>query len=144
VIKVIDFNLDKEDGIELESLVGEIKITDGNNSIYFQDAYVDSIFEALLKGIADLKGKNKTSIDLIEESGNFDFELVGDRLTIIYLKNVLYFDRSTFLNNLLLSTDKLLREIKDIQCVKTSLIINNIMLLKEQITGNGGQTVISD
>lgn len=130
---MINFILDKEDGIEPESLVGEITITDGNNSIHFQNAYVDSIFETLLKGIVDLKDRNKTSIDLIEESGNIDFELVEDRLTIIYSKNVLYFDKFEFLNNLLLSLDELLDEIRNVQGVKDDPIINNLIMLKGQI-----------
>jgi len=130
---MINFNLDKEDGIEPESLVGEITITDGNNSIHFQNAYIDSIIETLLKGIVDLKGRNKTSIDLIEESGNIDFELVEDRLTIIYSKNVLHFHKFEFLNNLLSSLDELLNEVRNVQGVKNNPIINNLIMLKGQI-----------
>lgn len=130
---MINFNLDKKDGIEPEILICEITITDGDNSIHFQNAYVDSIIETLLKGIVDLKGRNKTSIDLIEESGNIDFELVEDRLTITYSKNVLHFDKSAFLNNLLLSLDELLDEVRNVQGVKDNQIINNLIMLKGQI-----------
>ncbi|MCK5124984.1 MAG: hypothetical protein KAR42_01905 [candidate division Zixibacteria bacterium] len=130
---MIVFRLDTEDEIDIVNLIGDISITDGKTSIHFQYGYVDSILETLLTGVVELKGKCNSSVELIEEPGSFDFEVIGEGIKLTYLKNELLIDKSSLIKNLKLTIDKLLSEIRELQGTKTTPIIDSLRRLVEQL-----------
>lgn len=131
---MINYKLDIKDGIEIENLVGEITILTENNSIVLHDTYIDSIFEALLEGVSQLRNKNKASIELIEEPGSIEFELIDNKIALSYQKKTLYLDSADFLKNLLITLDSFLKAIKNMSGEKDNKIISHLKMLKERIS----------
>jgi hypothetical protein len=70
----IQFFLDKKENVTSSDLLGEIRISDGRNTISEKLTYIDSWLEALEEGAKSLEHENSVSIDLIEEPDPLTFE----------------------------------------------------------------------
>lgn len=123
---MIDYKLDVDNGVELENLIGEITISNGKNLIVLQNTYVDSIFEALLDGVTQLKVDNCVSIELVEEPGSFEFEVIGPDISISYLQKTVYLDRIEFSKRLKEVIDNFLGRIENIFGDNKSLIVRDL------------------
>jgi hypothetical protein len=78
----IELRLNKENGIELTALVGDIFVSDGENSFTEKNVYLDSWLCSLVEGLLILKKGKNVIIDLIEESYNIEFLLEGKKIII--------------------------------------------------------------
>jgi hypothetical protein len=130
---VIDYELDKEDGIDIENLLGNFTIAYDEGSIQFDSTYVDSILEILLSGFRQLKRQNKVILDLVEEPGELELEIVGDNISIAYQQHVVLVEKITFLRDLKKSTDNLLKEIEDFSGSQKLPIFKNLIKLRAQL-----------
>ncbi len=127
---MVHFELDMNGGIDLESLIGEIVFSDGKDQIVFQITYVESILEAFLTGVIDVKTNDKATIELIEETGSLVFESYGAVMNITYRNHKLNFDKSLFINELKLATDRFLAQIEEALPGMKNKLINNIIELR--------------
>jgi hypothetical protein len=80
----IQFFLDKKDSASSSDLLGEIRLSDGQNTISEKLTYIDSWLEALEKGAKSLRHKNTATIDLIEEPEPLMFEKRDDYIKLSY------------------------------------------------------------
>lgn len=80
----IQFLLNRKENGTSTDLLGEIRLSDGRNTISERLTYIDSWLEALEEGAKSLKHKNTASIDLIEEPDPLTFEKREDYIKLSY------------------------------------------------------------
>jgi len=80
----IQFFLDKKESATSSELLGEIRLSDGRNTISERLTYIDSWLEALEEGAKSLRDKNTASIDLIEEPDPLTFQKRDDYIKLSY------------------------------------------------------------
>lgn len=76
--------LDKTVSAASGDLLGEIRISDGRNTISESVTYIDSWLEALEQGAKSLAHENTASIDLIEEPHPLTFERRDSYIKLSY------------------------------------------------------------
>lgn len=76
--------LDKTVSATSADLLGEIRISDGRNTISESVTYIDSWLEALEEGAKSLTHENTASVDLIEEPYPLIFEKRDSYIKLSY------------------------------------------------------------
>lgn len=73
-------------------LLGEIRISDGRNTILEGDTYIDSWLEALEEGAKSLEHESTASIDLVEEPLPLIFERRDNYIKLSYGNMFIFVD----------------------------------------------------
>ena len=75
----------KEGGsVDSESLLGHIAIADGRQTVKANYTYIDSWFDALIRGAQAIQEGSRSVIDLIDEPEPLIFELSPEEVSISY------------------------------------------------------------
>ena len=100
------FELDRDEVIEPNDPLGDIRIGDGQNLLSVKSTYLDSWFDVLIDGYKSLKNHKKITLEIIEEPEVITFEPVLRGFKISYGKKELFFsDLNEFYQSLLTSTE---------------------------------------
>lgn len=76
----------EDEGLDPESLLGHIAITDGAQAIRERYTYIDSWLDALVRGVQAIRERSHCVIDLIDEPDPLVFDLSKNGLYISYGK----------------------------------------------------------
>ena len=131
---MIKYKLDNEDGLNLDDLIGYIAIDDRANIIELKDTYIDSFLESLLEGVTNVHKSKKISIELIEEPGALEMNLIGSTLTIMYQDRSVSFNFDDLIIELKKTIKKFLDKIDDSKVDgKNSSVANSISNIKRYL-----------
>ena len=107
------FTLDRDEGIDPNNPLGDIRIGDDQTLLSVKSTYLDSWFDVLIDGYKSLKNQKKVTLEIIEEPELITFEPVLRGFKIRYGKIELFFnDLNEFYQSLLTSTQDFLSQLE--------------------------------
>ena len=87
----ISFKLDRDEEIDPNDPLGDIRITDNHTLLSVESTYLDSWFDVLIDGYKSLKNQKKVALEIIEEPDAIIFEPVLRGFKLKYGKKELLF-----------------------------------------------------
>ncbi len=109
----ISFKLDRDEEIDPNDPLGDIRITDNHTLLSVESTYLDSWFDVLIDGYKSLKNHKKVTLEIWEEPEVITFEPVLRGFKISYEKKELFFsDLNEFYQSLLTSTQDFLSQLE--------------------------------
>lgn len=112
--------------LDTESLLGQIAITDGVQTIREKNTYIDSWLDALIRGLQAIGDRSHCVIDLVDEPGPLVFDLSEGGLSISYGKATVNVGTVESFTAGLRSAATLLLEIVQEEAGATSELLRNI------------------
>lgn len=80
----IKWALDEEEGIDPTNPVGDIAITDGTSRIFAEYTYLDSWFDALVRGVRGVLVGQSLTVNIVEEPQPLVFKPLDQGMQISY------------------------------------------------------------
>ncbi len=113
ILMKISFKLDRDEGIDPNDPLGNIRIRDDQTLLSVESTYLDSWFDVLIDGYKSLKNHKKVTLEIWEEPEVITFEPVLRGFKISYEKKELFFsDLNEFYQSLLTSTQDFLSQLE--------------------------------
>ena len=80
----IEIALDQEDGLDIEDVLGTIRISDYSGSIVEEDTYLDSWLYALIINLPGIERREIDTVDLVDEPNPLEFLYIDNGLLMRY------------------------------------------------------------
>ena len=109
----ISFKLDRDEEIDPNDPLGDIRIRHNQTLLSVQSTYLDSWFDVLIDGYKSLKNQKKVALEIIEEPEVIIFKPISRGFRIKYgTKELLFDDLNEFYQSLLTSTQDFLYQLE--------------------------------